>query len=341
MTRYVPLFIAVAVLFYQSSHAQSSRSEMQESLRDANYWRSRYEQLVRRMSSEFETPQIGSTITIYPTIGKPIKGKLTDLAVDSVTVGTQSFRAHQLTSESRIALFANDWASVQARAAVLKKKEEYEKEEKQRRAVHAEQQSKEAVIVQAAIDSASGEDADWNSSIVRLETAMGANPNASNIQAAQELLDSLRKQRADAISVKIDKFTGTHTYQCVSGWELADGLILKVRAYGTADMLPHKVTLHFIYSGSDWEYLRFRALYLLYDKKKLSWASDDIEHDGNVHTGSVLEQMHVDVPLEDFREFAEAQVAEGRLGITTFSLSYGQRKWMRALCETITAKTNE
>jgi hypothetical protein len=137
-----------------------------------------------------------------------------------------------------------------------------------------------------------------------------------------------RKQNSSRlVSVKVDKFRGTRSYETTSELSLNRELSLAVRTY------DEDVVLHFTYSSSEWKFLKYHPFVFLVDGERMSWDEESVSHDGAVGDGYVLEQMFIRIKPNQLNQIAFAKKVDGRLGIVEFSIPYDKRESLRVLSD--------
>jgi hypothetical protein len=85
---------------------------------------------------------------------------------------------------------------------------------------------------------------------------------------------------------------------------------------------PSALTLSFVSKSEDWKYLRSSTLYFLVDGKRLNIG--EMEREGSVGNGYVLEFLSVSIPTETFLKIISGSEIEGQLFTTEFKLSEEQ-----------------
>ena len=303
--------------------------------RDAAFWQSRYQALARDYAPKFTPPPIGSKLTFQMRIGSPIRGTIESLSDNSVTVDGRVIKREQLSLDSCSKLFAMDWARLQAREIVTKEKQSYEQAEAIRRIEQQKESADQTKALQAAMLVASGQVRGLGQAISNLVSAIQINSGATNIKEAQLLLSRLKEKHEFAFGVDTDIFKQRRTYKTATELDLGNSLKLNVYAImpGLNVVRPAAFNLHFISSSDDWKYLDFHPLIFISDDQRYSWESSEVSHNGDVGHGYVLEQMHVNMPYEQFKQLAYARIVQGRLGIYEFSIPDADREQMRILVE--------
>ena len=167
------------------------------------------------------------------------------------------------------------------------------------------------------------------------ETRPHKDAKSPNIKEAQLLLSRLKEKHEFAFGVDTDIFKQRRTYTIASDINLGYEFQLKVRAImpGLEVVRPATFDFHFISSSDDWKFLEYHPLIFISDDQRYSWESDEVSHNGDVGRGYVLEQMHVNMPYDQFKQLAYARVVQGRLGIYEFTISDIDREQMRILVE--------
>jgi hypothetical protein len=112
--------------------------------------------------------------------------------------------------------------------------------------------------------------------------------------------------------VNKDRFQETPSVW-LQGFEVAG---LEISAFFLeAKSPPRSVRLRFTsQSRSGWKYLDFHPLKLLIDEELIDLGN--VEFDGDVGDGYVLEYMTIDLPLDILAKMLRAKTVEGRLGLT-------------------------
>lgn len=304
-------------------------------LRDSAFWQSRYQALSQEYAPKFTPPRIGSIITIQMRIGSPVRGTIESLSDKTVTVDGRLFKREDISLDTCAKLFAFDWSRSQAREIVMKEKQSYEQAEKEKQKEQFKEIADQTKALQSAMLVASGQVRGLGQAISNLDSAIQINSGATNIKEAQLLLSRLKEKHEFAFGVDTDIFKQRRTYKTATELSLENSLKLNIYAImpGLDVVRPVAFNLHFISSSDDWKYLDYHPLIFISDDQRYSWESKEVSHDGDVGRGYVLEQMHVNMPYEQFKQLAYARIVQGRLGIYEFSISDADREQMRILVE--------
>ena len=307
----------------------------QPELRDAAFWQSKYQTLSQEYAPQFTPPPIGSIITIQMRIGSPVRGTIDSLSDKTVTVDGRIYKREDIALDTCAKLFAFDWSRSQARKIVIKEKQAYELAEKKRQKERFKEIADQTKGLQSAMLVASGQVRGLGQAISNLDSAIQINAGATNIKDAQVLLSRLKEKHEFAFGVDTDIFKQRRTYTIASDINLGYKFQLKVRATmpGLEVVRPAAFDFHFISSSDDWKFLEYHPLIFISDDQRYSWESGEVSHNGDVGRGYVLEQMHVNMPYDQFKQLAYARVVQGRLGIYEFTISDIDREQMRILFE--------
>lgn len=307
----------------------------QPELRDAAYWQSRFQALSQEYAPRFSPPPVGSKITIQMRIGSPVRGTIDSLSDKTVTVDGRIFKKDAISLDTCAKLFAFDWSRAQAREIVIKEKQAYELAEKEKHKARFKEIEDQTKALQSVMLVAAGQVRGLGQSISNLDSAIQINAGATNIKEAQLLLSRLKEKHEFAFGVDTDIFKQRRTYTIASDINLGYEFQLKVRAImpGLEVVRPATFDFHFISSSDDWKFLEYHPLIFISDDQRYSWESDEVSHNGDVGRGYVLEQMHVNMPYDQFKQLAYARVVQGRLGIYEFTISDIDREQMRILVE--------
>ena len=141
------------------------------------------------------------------------------------------------------------------------------------------------------------------------------------------------------ITVSYDKFKNQaeiRTYPSIIIHSEYDGLI-SLRTWasylceGDTSCKTKYININFIsesYYG--WQYLSSNELILIADNERINLG--EVIREGSALGGShTVELMGTIVPIETFRKIANANLVEGKLGITIFSMEYKNRELFRML----------
>ncbi len=88
-------------------------------------WTNRYEEIKAIEISMFSAPKIGESITVIRRVGGEYSGQVVAITKETITVGSETFRASQLTSESCDKVFSEIYATRVARKRTLDERTEY------------------------------------------------------------------------------------------------------------------------------------------------------------------------------------------------------------------------
>ena len=90
---------------------------------------------------------------------------------------------------------------------------------------------------------------------------------------------------------------------------------------------PKTVTLRFVSSSSDWEYLHNSNIVFLVDGKRIDLG--EMKRNGRVGNGYVLEFLSLTLPTNTLLEIINGKVVEAKLFTTTFKLTEEQLEAFR------------
>ncbi len=158
-------------------------------------------------------------------------------------------------------------------------------------------------------------------------------PASSDSTAHADLLFPVRQKYAHNLKIT-EKYVRMDDYTTVDldQMRLEDGL--KLDAYflysGTKFLPPDKVTFTFSESSETWKYLTYRPLRLLLDDS-VRVDLGEVQHDGTVGNGYVLEIMRCQFPVSQLLQIVAAKKVEGQLGLTKFTLKQNQLEALRDL----------
>lgn len=110
------------------------------------------------------------------------------------------------------------------------------------------------------------------------------------------------------------------------------GNSLSLRAFfistGKEISTPKTIAVTFVSSTENWRYLQYRPIYLLLNgTERISLGEPD--NNTSVHSGSVLEQMHIELPIETYLKIVNSNSIEGSIGITKFKFKESQIEALR------------
>lgn len=110
------------------------------------------------------------------------------------------------------------------------------------------------------------------------------------------------------------------------------GNSLSLRAFfvssGKVITTPKTVSVTFVSSTENWRYLQYRPINLLLNgTERIALGVPD--NSTSVHSGSVLEQMTIDVPIETYLKIINSDSIEGSIGITKFNFKKAQIEALR------------
>jgi hypothetical protein len=88
-------------------------------------WTNRYEEIKTIENGRFSAPQIGESITVIRRVGGEYSGQVAAITKETITVGSETFRVSQLTSESCDKIFSEIHAMRIARKRTLDERTEY------------------------------------------------------------------------------------------------------------------------------------------------------------------------------------------------------------------------
>lgn len=112
--------------------------------------------------------------------------------------------------------------------------------------------------------------------------------------------------------------------------KLGNGLSLRAFFVSTGKVVttPKTVLVTFVSSTEDWRYLQYRPIYLLLNgAERLTLGVP--ENNTSVHSGSVLEQMSIEIPIEIYLKIVNSNSIEGSIGITKFNFKKSQIEALR------------
>lgn len=133
----------------------------------------------------------------------------------------------------------------------------------------------------------------------------------------------------DTVAAEYDRFRNNTVVTAET--ELQNGLKLRVLyvSDGQTTTRPGSIGLTLISDSRDWEYLRCHHLNFLVDGKP--FPVGEVDHDGTVGRGYVLEYINIEMPVARFTQLARASRVEGRICNTEFSLREEQLQLLRDL----------
>ncbi|MEI8102436.1 MAG: hypothetical protein WCG61_02795 [Chlorobium sp.] len=123
-----------------------------------------------------------------------------------------------------------------------------------------------------------------------------------------------------------------NNYTSVGFDDMQLGNNLKLRAHfissGKVITTPETVSVTFVSNTENWRYLEFRPINLLLNgTERISLGVP--KNRTSVHSGSVLEQMNIDVPVEIFLKIVNSNSIEGSIGVTKFKFKESQIEALR------------
>jgi len=88
-------------------------------------WTNRYEEIKAIENSRFSSPKIGDSITVIRRVGGEYSGQVEAITKETITIGRETFRVSQLTSETCDKIFSEIHAMRVARQRTLVERTEY------------------------------------------------------------------------------------------------------------------------------------------------------------------------------------------------------------------------
>lgn len=128
------------------------------------------------------------------------------------------------------------------------------------------------------------------------------------------------------------KYEKINNYTSVGFDNMQLGNSLSLNAFfvsiGKTITTPKTVSLTFVSNTENWRYLKFRPIDLLLNEtERISLGVPD--NSTTVHSGSVLELMSIDIPIETYLKIVNSNVIEGSIGITKFKFNESQIEVLR------------
>jgi hypothetical protein len=96
---------------------------------------------------------------------------------------------------------------------------------------------------------------------------------------------------------------------------------------GTIPSIPLGISFGFHSISEDWQYLHNSDLSLIVDNKRISIG--ELERDGTVGEGYVIEHLNTVIPIKQFLEIINAKSVEGKLFVKEFKLTDAQLEALR------------
>jgi hypothetical protein len=143
-------------------------------------------------------------------------------------------------------------------------------------------------------------------------------------------------------TVRDDKFKGTRTFDA----KIKLSIVAKFNYFMDAKLSIFTIVNEletsalymafcFSFQSSNWAFLNFHPLTLLVDGERLQWDHSEVDHNGDVGSGYVLENMYINLDSSKIKKLAFAKIVEGQLGVIEFAINYDDRTCLRQLSDYI------